>query len=754
MMYTRKSAGSMMKEMIKDLCCSYGWSYGVLWGFHPTISSLLTLQEAYHEQQMRPLLEDKLLQVHVVGRGVIGQAAFRKEHQWMFLDTHMGTESPAGSAGACNEFQDLSGLERQLSLGIKTVAVISVDLIGVVEFGSTQKIPERVDFVTRTKEVFNGIRTIEESVTTESQNSFSKIDTCGTSGLFSSLISGDDWYPRTPNLHCAVLAKDLTETRCCLEETICSFAASTDRENMEHNVNASSECNNSFGTTKERGQLDADYNRATIQSYELLSRSDTFSEFSSQNPQNSNWGSANEQESPCPNSRCRSGSYAGTLETVEETTRTQISSSSFHSYHGQTNSPFKPSANYCSTDGFLQWSPHTIDQLKKTQTCEPVALTRLRECQPSISAQSSITNIVKCKGNKKFRMDKQWSESTDDCTETVMPFYSGENFNFCASAAECISELHAGPNQGTINTALSSTAKRRKLESSSPSNNQVEYVHGFAGHGNPLQSVNVYQNRTNTLEFRNEGARMLEPCMYSGNSCSNVSGDSISANITLEQAVKTVNQNAKPGTKPRPKERQQIHERLLQLRKLIPDGEKMSIDSLLHQTIKHLLFLQSVTNHAENSQKNNKAEHRMIRKENPSSSNGITWACEVGYETMFCPLIVEDLSVPGQMLIEVLCEEQDFFLEMVDIIRGLGLTIMKGVMEMRENNIWAQFTVEAEEGNGVTRHEVFYSLLQLLQLTEPTEVDKHARVKRHSIARGGAAVGRTCQQSKVAQVLL
>lgn len=35
-------------------------------------------------------------------------------------------------------------------------------------------------------------------------------------------------------------------------------------------------------------------------------------------------------------------------------------------------------------------------------------------------------------------------------------------------------------------------------------------------------------------------------------------------------------------------------------------------------------------------------------------------------------------------------------MEIVDIIRGFGLTILKGVMEVRETKIWARFTVEAE----------------------------------------------------------
>lgn len=43
-----------------------------------------------------------------------------------------------------------------------------------------------------------------------------------------------------------------------------------------------------------------------------------------------------------------------------------------------------------------------------------------------------------------------------------------------------------------------------------------------------------------------------------------------------------------------------------------------------------------------------------MKKNNISDGcGGVTWACEVGDQNMVCPLIVEDLSTPGQMLIEV-----------------------------------------------------------------------------------------------------
>ncbi|XP_047340256.1 transcription factor bHLH155-like [Impatiens glandulifera] len=42
--------------------------------------------------------------------------------------------------------------------------------------------------------------------------------------------------------------------------------------------------------------------------------------------------------------------------------------------------------------------------------------------------------------------------------------------------------------------------------------------------------------------------------------------------------------------------RQKLRERIAELRKLIPNGGKMSIDSLLVQTVEHMLLLEGVTN--------------------------------------------------------------------------------------------------------------------------------------------------------------
>ncbi|KAF5958598.1 hypothetical protein HYC85_005823 [Camellia sinensis] len=51
--------------------------------------------------------------------------------------------------------------------------------------------------------------------------------------------------------------------------------------------------------------------------------------------------------------------------------------------------------------------------------------------------------------------------------------------------------------------------------------------------------------------------------------------------------------------RPRPRDRQLIQDRIKELRDLVPNGSKCSIDSLLERTIKHMLFMQSITKHAE-----------------------------------------------------------------------------------------------------------------------------------------------------------
>lgn len=108
---------------------------------------------------------------------------------------------------------------------------------------------------------------------------------------------------------------------------------------------------------------------------------------------------------------------------------------------------------------------------------------------------------------------------------------------------------------------------------------------------------------------------------------------------------------------------------------------------------------------------------------------------------------------------QMLCEQRGFFLEIADIIRGLGLTILKGVMETKNEKIWARFAVEVntsftliccpncllvcpktfplpstpsnerclhymlQANRDITRMEIFISLVHLLEQTTKNGVE-------------------------------
>ncbi|KAF8029304.1 hypothetical protein BT93_E1861 [Corymbia citriodora subsp. variegata] len=168
----------------------------------------------------------------------------------------------------------------------------------------------------------------------------------------------------------------------------------------------------------------------------------------------------------------------------------------------------------------------------------------------------------------------------------------------------------------------------------------------------------------------------------------------------------------------RPRDRQLIQDRVKELRDLVPNGSKGSIDALLDQTIKHMQFLRGATNRAEKLKKwvppEDSGRNRWRALEiDTDSQGGASWALEIGGELQVCPIVVEDLESPGLMLIEMLCNEQGLFLDIAQVLRRLELTILKGVTEEDSGNTWACFIVEASKD--FQRIDIFWPLMQLLQ---------------------------------------
>ncbi|KAI5080776.1 hypothetical protein GOP47_0003959 [Adiantum capillus-veneris] len=183
------------------------------------------------------------------------------------------------------------------------------------------------------------------------------------------------------------------------------------------------------------------------------------------------------------------------------------------------------------------------------------------------------------------------------------------------------------------------------------------------------------------------------------------------------ELTRTGRKRTRRGEKPmrRPKDRQLIQDRLHELRSIIPSSGKCSIDALLEKTIKYMSFLQTVTGDTEIWNGNSKEQ---VGEEGHSSNKrngGASWAVEIGGHGGDCPLFVEDLSQPQHMLVEMVCEEEGFFLEIANTLRGLGLKILKGLMESKDEKMWARLVVKGNEH--VHRVHIMWSLMQLLEVS-------------------------------------
>ncbi|CAM0905149.1 unnamed protein product [Alopecurus aequalis] len=150
--------------------------------------------------------------------------------------------------------------------------------------------------------------------------------------------------------------------------------------------------------------------------------------------------------------------------------------------------------------------------------------------------------------------------------------------------------------------------------------------------------------------------------------------------------------------KERPRDRQLIQDRMKELRELIPNTAKCSIDALLDRTITHMLFLQSVSEKAERLPK--KIENEEFRD-------------EAKKKLVYCPLRVQELEQSGHLLIEMMCKGYDVFFEIVHLFKGLEVSILKAGLEYRSDELWARFVIEVSKCSN--QMQILCPLMHLLQ---------------------------------------
>ncbi|CAN6996852.1 hypothetical protein IGI04_018520 [Brassica rapa subsp. trilocularis] len=291
---------------------------------------------------------------------------------------------------------------------------------------------------------------------------------------------------------------------------------------------------------------------------------------------------------------------------------------------------------------------------------------------------------------------------TDDMSHSQLTFDSApENLLDAVVANVCHSEGNA---RDDIFSSKSVQSFLTSMEMAEPSgqNKHVVSNPNDRAMNQPLVEVDTQQNPSDICgAFSSIGF---------SSTCPSSSSDHFQTSLEMPKKNK---RRAKPGksSRPRPRDRQLIQDRIKELRELVPNGSKCSIDSLLERTIKHMLFLQNVTKHADKLSKS--ANAKMQQKE--TGGQGSTCAVEVGGHLQVCSIIVENLNKHGMVLIEMLCEECSHFLEISNVIRSLDLTILRGVTEAQGDKTWICFVVESQSNKVMQRMDILWSLVQIFQ---------------------------------------
>ncbi|GMH09301.1 hypothetical protein Nepgr_011142 [Nepenthes gracilis] len=719
---------SMIKKALKCLCLSNGWSYGVFWRFDRRNPLLLTLEEAYCEDHVGNMIDDMLLQVHLLGEGIIGQAAFDGKNRWMFSHTSSGKSQFTGHLQSQDEVEENSELCRQFSSGIKTVAVIPVESQGVVQFGSTQEILEEAEFMDQTRKL------IQET------------DNCAALPASENASSSLNRYTSGPNQQFSTIISSQNSLNCYPEPVYDNH--NTNSTPLDNTLASISPCINmwltSFGQ-QEVSPVMLTPNVSTTLTRELQNFHD---------------------DSLFDSLFMEGGDPSSFIELIEENNFGSLIHETMGRHEEEPTSPKMFEEFKLDDSAASLFSPFQVDDLFNwLGTSSEPCIAGLNAViamiyhmhylpkQPDNSSQSSIVNAFDSRGEGR---SLDFVATQNDLCHVYGPDFACENLmadkmnhlgtdvgvSECNSGS-CISGTWKGLfselgleqllNDGTGACCITksgidqSVNKKRRIENFCTVSNQIETIN----HSWRMNSVEPTYN----LRKRDDEFGLLKDCMHKSQVGSWVDGRySVSAKscVTTTQpkrAEELANANkkrARPGesTRPRPKDRQMIQDRVKELREIIPNGAKCSIDSLLDRTIKHMLFLQNVTKYVDKLKRID--EPKLIGRENSVAGNhkpnngggscGATWALEVGAQNLFCPIIVEDLSHPGQMLIEMLCEDRGFFLEIADLIRGFGLIILKGVMEVRHEKIWAHFIVEAKKHH-ITRMDIFVPLVQLMRDT-------------------------------------
>nr|XP_011459705.1 PREDICTED: transcription factor bHLH155-like [Fragaria vesca subsp. vesca] len=728
--------GTDLHRVLRSLCFNTEWNYAIFWKLKHRARMVLTWEDAYYDnceqydnsgnrsfiKTLEALhgnhnMHDSLglamakmsYHVYTLGEGIVGQVAITGKHQWIFADNIVKDN--------CSPSEYCDGWQSQFLAGIRTIVVVAVVPHGVVQLGSLKKITENVELISHIKDAFIGSKIPHLQHIQSSIVRFAMVTL--TLAYFSQVISpkilASGAFPDClQNLDKAI-------NREKSDVWLSAFPHSGKDGDSSYIFPLTGNFKNAVEVVNKHGELESS-NIGGDESPKLhQSKSSIF------NLENSKLVGVELLDS-----RKCTGESSGCKDMG-------ISSTNSADPLSHANDCADLSSTFVNSDVNDRVNLDSIDLYRNEV---------LHVSEPSdVKFQSNLDNL-------KFQTELGQADTSSsslmfpagcELHEALGPAFMHKS-NFFDWEAEKIgdrttAEMPEGMNSSQL---TSDSCPEHLLEAVVAkvchSGSHVKSEKSFCKSMQSLLTTEKYpepsSHTTHTLDSENYSIDQpsmrgedTQQCLSSSGICGVISPKWFSSpcpSACSEQQERSSGparnnkKRARPGetSRPRPRDRQLIQDRIKELRELTPNGAKCSIDSLLERTIKHMLFLQSITKHADKL--NKCADAKLCPKETSmlGSTNyerGSSWAVEVGGNLKVCSIVVENLNKNGQMVVEMICEECSHFLEIAEAIRSLSLTILKGLTEARGDKTWICFIVEAQNNRNIHRMDILWSLVQILQ---------------------------------------
>ncbi|KAG5043580.1 hypothetical protein GLYMA_03G161800v4 [Glycine max] len=747
--------GTNLHQVLRSLCLNTHWNYAIFWKLKHRARMILTWEDAYYSnpddydssenKHCQKTLEQigcgkfshSALELAVakmsyhaysLGEGIIGQVAVTGKHRWICADNQV-----AGS-GLSFEFAD--GWQSQFSAGIRTIAVVAVVPLGVVQLGSLNKVIEDMEFVTHIRNLF--LSTQNYSILRPSQ-------------IQGSLKSSSELDTLKENLSSDIMPTCFYDTQKSMKSETADVLMPLQCSGTGRNYTPSAHEKMSDNVAKQEGpELYNDESSILLQSISNMMNVDC-KEFEEMKPlygMKYEGGSSGDCKDMRLESEKNVSSYLNDFVTdnasfndlICPSEKVRVDSACFPSVFLDTVVCESDKLHYADINqkGALNFaqpseanSQQHIEKSKfHTEPCyKDISDFQTEPCYKDASQMLNFPagcELHEALGPAFSKVGKCFDWPTQ-VNQEMKPVEMSDEISTSQLTSESCPEhlleamlVNINHSNNDVNSELSfCTSKQSAMASAKNHEASIHNVHTINSEGYLMDQLSlVREDKHHSLSSSSGICGVMSSKGVSSTFHSSNSGQ-------LERSSepsKNSKKRARPGEscRPRPRDRQLIQDRIKELRELVPNGAKCSIDSLLERAIKHLLFLQSITKHADKLTDFADTKSKLHHKEadilgSSSYDQGSSWAMEVGGHLKVHSILVENLGKNGQMLVEMLCEECSHFLEIAEAIRSLGLTILKGATKAHGEKIWICFVVEGQNNKNVHRLDILWPLVQILQ---------------------------------------